>query len=177
MNQRWTPESHVRITDDGLVIELKLHGVRLTSLRTSFEEGVLCIHGQHDEFGKFVSRFEIPANHNITEGTITLHNDVLRFEVPSTNKKAPGSAPGPIKVPDILRTGQIAAAIFGSVPRSMMIYCKGCGKHFDIVVTAKGAQEYRCPHCAEMQLFDLENLINQAMEQASKMFRKKRGRR
>ncbi|MGH7942917.1 MAG: hypothetical protein ACREFR_17805 [Limisphaerales bacterium] len=39
MNQRWTPESHIRITDDGIVIEIKLHGVQLMSLSATVEKG------------------------------------------------------------------------------------------------------------------------------------------
>ncbi|HEV2318854.1 MAG TPA: hypothetical protein VGV18_03840 [Verrucomicrobiae bacterium] len=46
MNQPWTPESYIRITDDGMVIETKLPGVLPTGVAATLEKGVLCIHGQ-----------------------------------------------------------------------------------------------------------------------------------
>jgi hypothetical protein len=184
MNERWTPESHVRITNDGMVIEIKLHGVLLTSLAATFEKKVLCVFGEHEEFGKFDSRFEIPANHNPIEAKMTLENGILlRIEVPpGPEKKGIMLGPRPVlmNISGVLpkpKPGKIAAALWGSAPHSMMIYCNGCAKHFDIVVAAKGAQEYRCAHCGKMQIFDLENLINQAIDQSSKMLRKKRGPR
>ena len=58
------------------------------------------------------------------------------------------------------------------LPVSMMIYCKECGKHFDIVVTTKGSKEYWCPACGEVQTFDLEDFVNRAVEQCGKMLGK-----
>jgi len=62
-------------------------------------------------------------------------------------------------------------------PVEMMIYCNQCGKHFDIVVTGKGSQKYRCPACGEVHVFDLEVFVNKALEQCYKMLGKKRGGR
>jgi tRNA(Ile2) C34 agmatinyltransferase TiaS len=62
-------------------------------------------------------------------------------------------------------------------PVEMMIYCNQCGKHFDIVVTSKGSQKYRCPACGEVHAFDLEVFVNKALEQRNKMLGKKRGGR
>ena len=60
-------------------------------------------------------------------------------------------------------------------PVAMMIYCNGCGKHFDIVVTSKDPADHRCPACGKMQVFGLEALIRKAMEQGKRMLRKTHG--
>ncbi|MGH7942918.1 MAG: hypothetical protein ACREFR_17810 [Limisphaerales bacterium] len=112
---------------------------------------------------------------------VTLENGILlRIGVPSGNppkENLPGAAPILINVSGILPIPDKTevAARLGSKPHPMLIYCNGCGKHFDIVA-AKGAREYRCPRCEKMQVFNLETLINQAMEQTQKMLRKKHGR-
>jgi phage FluMu protein Com len=62
-------------------------------------------------------------------------------------------------------------------PVNMMIYCHGCGKLFDIVVTSAGCKEYRCPACEKVQAFDLDAFTRKAVEQGRKMFRKPRGGR
>jgi hypothetical protein len=180
MNARWSPESHIRITGDGMVIEIKLPGVVVTSLAATFEKKVLCVSGKHEDFGRFESRFEIPANHKPIEAKIILENSVLHIDVPSGKQKKDvvlGPIPIPIKFSGILpKPSKTAVTHWCSTPRSMMIYCNSCGKHFDIVAT-KGAQDYRCLHCGKVQVFDLETFINQAIELGSKMLRKKRGSR
>lgn len=180
MNQRWAPESRVCVTDDGMVIEIKLPGVLATGVAATFEKGMLCIHGQHEDFGKFVSKFEIPANHNPIKAKITFDNGVLRIDVPSGKRKKEiviGSIPLPISFSGSLpKPSKTAITQWCSNPHPMMIYCSGCGKHFDIVA-AKGARNYSCPHCGNLQVFDLESLINQAMDQSSKMLRRKRAPR
>jgi predicted RNA-binding Zn-ribbon protein involved in translation (DUF1610 family) len=179
MNQHWTPESRVRITDEGMVIEIKLDGALPTS--ATFENGTLLIRGQHEDLGKFECRFEIPANHNPVETKITLEDGIfLRIKVPAGKKKKEvmlGPIPILINVSGVLpKPGKTAAAVFSSKPHPMMIYCNGCGKHFDIVA-GKGAREYRCPHCGKVQTFSLETLISQALEQGEKMLRRKRSSR
>jgi uncharacterized Zn finger protein len=82
-----------------------------------------------------------------------LTKGVLRIEVPVKDKSSPPK------------------------PREMLIYCDGCGKHFDIVITGKGSRDYRCPACGKVQAFDLEALVKKAIEQGKKMLKKKRGRR
>jgi hypothetical protein len=62
-------------------------------------------------------------------------------------------------------------------PYSMMIRCNDCGKHFDIVVTGEGSQEYPCAACGKELVFDLEAFVRKAIEQTKKMHRKRRGRR
>lgn len=63
------------------------------------------------------------------------------------------------------------------LPVSMMIYCSECGKHFDIVVTGKGSKNYRCSACGVVQAFDLDSLLQKAIEQGNKMLGKgRRGR-
>jgi hypothetical protein len=62
-------------------------------------------------------------------------------------------------------------------PVTMMIYCRGCGKLFDIVVTDVGSTEYRCPSCDLVQVFDLDAFTRKAVEQTRKMRRRPRGGR
>jgi DNA-directed RNA polymerase subunit RPC12/RpoP len=74
-------------------------------------------------------------------------------------------------------------SVFGSTvkkwnfPIEMMFYCNECGKHFDIIVTSKGSQNYRCPACGKIHIFDLDSFAKKAVEQNKKMLRKTRGRR
>jgi predicted RNA-binding Zn-ribbon protein involved in translation (DUF1610 family) len=62
-------------------------------------------------------------------------------------------------------------------PVTMMIYCNGCGKHFDIVVTSKDAADHRCPACGKVHVFGLGAFIRKAIEQGKRMLRKTHGRR
>ena len=62
-------------------------------------------------------------------------------------------------------------------PVTMMIYCNGCGKHFDIVIATKDPADHRCPACGKVQVFGLEALITKAIEQGKRMLRKTQGRR
>jgi len=62
-------------------------------------------------------------------------------------------------------------------PVNMMIYCRGCQKLFDIVVTGEGSRDYGCPACRKVHAFDLEAFTHNAIEQTRKMFRKPRGGR
>lgn len=61
-------------------------------------------------------------------------------------------------------------------PLSMMIYCDGCGQHFDIVVNGKEPENHRCPACGTVHTFGLEGLVQKAIEQSMKMAGKKGGR-
>jgi hypothetical protein len=62
-------------------------------------------------------------------------------------------------------------------PVKMMIYCNGCGKHFDIVVTIKDSADHGCPACGKVHAFALEAFIRKAMELGKRMLRKTHGRR
>ena len=153
MNRNWTPESHVSVTDAGMVIEIELGAVQTGDVEIVVEADQLCIRGQHDDFGPFEVRFDITPDHDLMDARASLTKGVLRIEVPVKNKSSPPK------------------------PREMLIYCDGCGKHFDIVITGKGSRDYRCPACGKVQAFDLEALVKKAIEQGKKMLKKKRGRR
>ena len=155
MNRGWTPESHVAITDAGMVIKIKLDRIDVFSLRTTFEENQLCVRGRHDDFGSFEVKFEIPFGYNPAKIKITFLKGVWRVEIP------PGKA----------------TPFLSDFPINMLIYCAGCGKHFDIVIAGKGPGSYSCPACGKVQVFDLEALVNQVIEQGKKMPGRKRGRR
>ena len=147
------PETRVSVTDTGMVIEIELGAVQAGSLQISVEADQLCVRGQHDDFGPFDTRFGITPNHNLAGARATLTKGVLRIEIPMIDNSS------------------------GTKPREMLIYCDGCGKHFDIVITGKGPKDYRCPNCGKVQSLDLEAFLKTAMEQSQRMLKKKRGRR
>jgi HSP20 family molecular chaperone IbpA len=153
MNRRWTPECRVSITDAGMVIEIELGDIRAGYPAITFEDGQLCIRGQHENFGPFECRFNVPPNHSLTDAKATMLKGVLRIELPQGKEES------------------------ASKPRSMIIYCNGCGKHFDILIARKGPQNYSCPACGKAQVFDLEDFVRKAIEQSQKMANKRRGRR
>jgi len=62
-------------------------------------------------------------------------------------------------------------------PVKMMIYCRGCGRLFDIVVMAEGPHDYGCPTCGKVQTFNLEAFMENAVKQSRKMLRKPLGGR
>ena len=147
------PESRVTVTDTGMVIEIELGAVQTGDLEIVVEADQLCVRGQHDDFGPFETRFGITPDHNLMDAKATFTKGILRIEVPMKDKSS------------------------GSKPREMLIYCNGCGKHFDIVITRKGSRDYRCPACGKVQAFDLEAFVKKAIEQSKQMLKKKRGRR
>ena len=57
-------------------------------------------------------------------------------------------------------------------PVEMMIYCRECGRLFDIAVMAEGSHDYSCPNCGKVQTFDMKGFIENAVEQSRKMLRK-----
>jgi predicted RNA-binding Zn-ribbon protein involved in translation (DUF1610 family) len=136
MSRDWTPKSQVSITDTGLVIEIHLDGIRdseiLGGVTATLEAGQLCLRGQHKVFGPFESRIEIPPGYNLRKFKATIVKGVLRIVVP------PGKD----------------ASSLAAFPRSMLIYCNGCGKHFDIVITGKGPGNYPCPACGKVQVLE-----------------------
>ena len=97
---------------------------------------------------------------------------ILRIEVPIGDKSYGSQA-----MTVTMLTSESLLASFLKKPHEMMIYCNGCGKHFDIVVAGKGPRDYRCPACGKVQAFDLGALVKKAIEQGKKMSKKKRGRR
>src|SRR5579862_5807879 len=153
MNRNWTPESRVSVTDTGMVIEIELGAVQTSNLQISVEADQLCVRGQHDDFGPFDTRFGITPQHDLANAKASLTKGLLRIEIPMKDKSS------------------------GSKPREMLIYCDGCGKHFDIVITGKGSKDYRCPNCGKVQSLDLEAFLKKAIAQSQQMLKKKRRRR
>lgn len=152
MDRNWTPKSQLSITPAGVVIEIVLSGE--SAVWVGVEDRELCVHWQRQgDANASESRFHIPPGYNPQNAKASLAKGTLRIEVPPDNG---------LLVPK---------------PVPMMIYCQGCGKHFDITVTRKGPENHRCPHCGELQAFDLDALVNKAIEQGKKMLRKRGGRR
>ena len=156
MNRSWTPESQVSFTDAGMIIEIKMKGIKPFGLRPAFQENHFCVRGQHEEFGPFEIKFEIPSGYNPAKLKMSqIIKGVWRIEIP----------PGKL------------TSFLDDFPKSMLIYCNGCGKHFDIVITARGPHDYACPACGKIQAFDLEALVKQVMEQSKNMSPKMRRRK
>ena len=153
MTRRWTPKCHVSVTDAGMVIEVEMEGIQTGSLALIPEENQLRILGQHEDFGAFETRLAIPPGHSLANATARFAKGRLRIEVP------PGKDATPAR------------------PRTMLIYCDACGKHFDISITGKGPRKYRCPICGTVQVFDLDALVKKAIEQGYTMLKRRRGRR
>jgi len=170
MNRNWTPVSRVSVTEAGMVIEITLDSVQAGSVEIVVEADQLCVRGRHESFGPFEARFDVTSDHDSANARSIFTTGILRIEVPVKDK-----APGP-KV-KILSNPKSFLAFFLKQPREMLIYCDGCGKHFDIVITGKGSRDYRCPACGKVQAFDLEAFVNKALEQGKQMLRKRRGRR
>ena len=172
MNRKWTPESRVTVTDAGMVIEIKLSAIQASRLEMFVDAGQLCVRGRHEDIGPFEARFDTTPDHNLAATRTTFVKGILRIEVPMKDKSS-GSQPTTVTR---LTSGSLLDS-FLKEPRAMMIYCNGCGKHFDIVVTGKGSRDYHCPACGKVQAFDLEALVKKAIEQSKQMLKKKRGRR
>ena len=136
-----------------MVIEIRLGAVQAGSVEIFVEADQLCIRARHDDHGSFETRFGVTSDHDLADTKASFTKGILRIDVPMKDKPS------------------------RSKPRTMMIYCNGCGKHFDIVVTGKGSKDYRCPGCGKVQAFDLEVFVNKALEQSRRMLKKKRGRR
>ncbi len=153
MSRNWTPESRVSVTDAGMVIEFRLGAVQAGSVEILVEADRLCVRARHDDHGSFETRFGVTSDHNLADAKASVTKGILRIDVPMKDRSS------------------------RSKPRTMMIYCDGCGKHFDIVVTGKGSRDYRCPACGKVQAFDLEVFVNKALEQCKRMLKKRRGSR
>ena len=164
------PESRVSVTDAGMVIEIELGAVQTGDMVIVVEADQLCVRGRHDDHGPFETRFGITPDHDLADAKASFTKGILRIEVPVKDKSSGSQAIG-------MLTPKLLLASFLKEPREMMIYCSGCGKHFDIVITGKGPRDYRCPACGKVQAFDLEAFVKKAIEQGQQMLKKKRGRR
>ncbi len=154
MSRNWTPKSHVSVTDAGMVIKVELGSIGLGGFTTTFEEGQLCLRGRHDSFGPFEIKFEIPPGYNPANLKMVFEKGILLIDMPPGKK----------------------ASFFSEFPKNMLIYCNGCGKHFDIVINDAGPNSHTCPNCGKAQIFDFKALIDQVMQQAKQLRGKKRGR-
>jgi len=170
MNRNWTPESRVFVTDVGMVIEITLDAVQAGSVEIVVEADQLYVRGRHENFGPFETRFDVTSNHDPAKAGLTFKEGILRIEVPIKGK----SSGSKVKIISNLKS---LPAFFPNEPHEMLIYCDGCGKHFDIVITGQGPQVNRCPACGKVQVFDLKAFVNKAIEQSKQMLKKKRGRR
>ena len=153
MNRHWYPNRHVSVTDAGMVIEIEFGGTHLPICAIHVEADGLRVRGQHETMGPFDLKFDLPPAHDLANSKCIFAKGILRIEVPRADSS---STPK---------------------PQTMLIYCDGCGKHFDITITEKGPQDYGCPSCGRVQTFDLEALIKKAIEQGLKMTRKRPGGR
>lgn len=153
MNRNWSPGSRVSLTDTGMVIEIEFGGIHLPVCAINVEAGWLWVRGQHETMGRFDLKFDLPPAHNVANAQCTFAKGILRIELPREDSS---SMPR---------------------PQTMLIYCDGCGKHFDITIAEKGPQEYRCPGCGKVQVFDLEAFVKKAIEQGLKMTGNRRGGR
>lgn len=155
MNRGWTPKTDVAITEAGMVIKMEMEGVHWTDVRVRCDSDQLCISGTHKNLGAFEIRIHVPPGYNVAKLKYTFLKGGLRIDLPPGTDKP----------------------FFTDYPKNMLIYCDGCGKHFDIVVAGKGPADYQCPACGKVQTFDLEALINKVIEQSKNVLRRKRGRR
>jgi hypothetical protein len=141
------PQSHVTFTDAGMVIEIKMKGIKPFGLRPAFQENDFCVRGEHEDFGPFDVKFAVPPGYNSGKPKWKLSKSIFRIEIPPGKK----------------------TSFLDEFPISMLIYCNGCGKHFDIVITGKGSHDYTCPACGKIQAFDLEAFVKQVMKQSKNL--------
>ena len=154
MSRNWTPESRVSITTAGVVIEVELGAIPSSAVWITIDERELCLHWQgEDDLVASESRFYVPPDYSLERAKASFTKSLLRMDVPRNQES------------------------LGSKPLPMMIYCDGCGRHFDITVTDKGSENHRCPHCCAVQILNLGSLVKKAIEQGRKMIGKGRGGR
>ena len=153
MSEHWGPNSRVSITNLGVVIEIEFGGVDRPTFWFTVEGSELCLHWIGDDLVTGESRFHVPPGYSIASAKAKFAAGVLRIEI------HPGAESVLTK------------------PLSMLILCRECGKHFDIVVSRKGSESHRCPFCGNAQPFDLSALVAKAIEQGTKMIKTSRRRR
>ena len=82
MNRHWTPKSHVSVTDDGVVIEVRLGTIRTGSLQVISEASQIVIRGHHEVHGGFESRLDIPLGHSLENARARFESGILRIDWP-----------------------------------------------------------------------------------------------
>jgi len=155
-----------------MIIEIELTAIQASRVEIFVDTGQLYVRGQHDNFGPFETKFDIMPNHNPEAVRASFMKGILRIEVPIKDKSYGSQA-----MTVTMLSSESLLASFLKKPHEMMIYCNGCGKHFDIVITGKGSKDYRCPSCGKVQAFDLEAFVKKAIEQGKQMLKKKHRRR
>ena len=62
-------------------------------------------------------------------------------------------------------------------PAPMTIRCYQCGKVYEVVLTSEEPQEFHCPDCGKIEVYDLSALRKKATAAYEKLIRKmSRGR-
>ncbi len=83
MKRNWTPKSRLSVTDEGVVIEVELGGVRVGSLQIISETRQFLIRGHHELLGTFESWFDVPAGHSPANARARFERGILRIEWPT----------------------------------------------------------------------------------------------
>ena len=136
-----------------MVIEIELGTLNQSNVWFTSEENDVCVHWLGQNLVQCESRFHVPPGYGTTGAKVSFNNGVLRIELPPSKDS------------------------LVSKPLKMMIYCDGCGKHFDIVVARNGSELHRCPACGKVHDFDFDSFVKRAIEHSKKMLRKPPGRR
>ena len=94
---RWTPNTDVYLTDDGLVIKVELAGIRREDLEITVEATRMTISGQRPDccraskcrfvvmeinYGHFETSIEVPPGHDLDKARASYQNGFLRVDVP-----------------------------------------------------------------------------------------------
>ena len=56
-------------------------------------------------------------------------------------------------------------------PINIILYCKECRKHFDIVLVSEASENHLCPGCGKVYGFKLDALEKKADEATKSIFR------
>jgi HSP20 family protein len=98
---RWTPNTDVYATDEGLVIKVELAGMRSDDLEITVEGNRLRICGQRPDgcrtakvsflmmeisYGPFESVVELPSGYDLSQAKAAYLNGFLRVDVPLTGR-------------------------------------------------------------------------------------------
>ncbi|MBI5385097.1 MAG: Hsp20/alpha crystallin family protein [Verrucomicrobia bacterium] len=96
---RWTPNTDVYVSDEGLVIKVELAGIRREDLEITVEGARLMINGQRPDccrgpncrflmmeinYGHFESIIELPSGYELGKAKASYQNGFLRIDVPQS---------------------------------------------------------------------------------------------
>ena len=97
----WTPRADICETEDSVVVQLALPGVKPDQVDIEYEKGMLSIKGERpfDEkgkyyrvetpFGPFERYFEIPRTLDSSKGTATYQDGILTLTFPKAEEAKP----------------------------------------------------------------------------------------